>query len=184
MIDINYIAKRAVEASAARASSQFTKAPNGAELHITFRGIVYPWHLDHMNHMNVRYYTASFDQASWVLLALLGLDTAYFERHGRGMAAIEQTTQYKRELRCGETFEIHSSIVELREKTMRMRHDLHKTRDGELAASTTILGVHIDAAARRGIPFPEGIQERAYFLNASMLPSGSDDAWKQPCEHR
>ena len=30
----------------------------------TFRGVVYPWHLDHMGHMNVQFYTARFDEAT------------------------------------------------------------------------------------------------------------------------
>jgi len=31
---------------------------------ITYRGLVYPWHCDHMGHMNVMWYTGKFDEAS------------------------------------------------------------------------------------------------------------------------
>jgi len=35
----------------------------------TYRGIVYPWHCDHMGHMNVMWYVAKFDEATWTLMA-------------------------------------------------------------------------------------------------------------------
>ena len=31
----------------------------------TQRGVVYPWVIDHVGHMNVQFYTARFDEASW-----------------------------------------------------------------------------------------------------------------------
>ena len=43
------------------------------ELPITYRGTVYPWQCDHMGHMNVMWYVGKFDEATWHLLALLGL---------------------------------------------------------------------------------------------------------------
>ena len=53
----------------------------------TYRGVVYPWHLDSMDQMNVQHYTAAFDQSSWVLLATLGLDAQYFRANRRGTGA-------------------------------------------------------------------------------------------------
>jgi len=39
----------------------------------TYCGLVYPWHCDHMGHMNVMWYTGKFDEASWALLARFGM---------------------------------------------------------------------------------------------------------------
>jgi len=36
-----------------------------AEFTITYRGGVYPWHSDHMGHMNVIGYVGKFDEASY-----------------------------------------------------------------------------------------------------------------------
>ena len=44
-----------------------------AESMVTYRGTVYPWHCDHMGHMNVMWYVGKFDEATWHLLAALGL---------------------------------------------------------------------------------------------------------------
>ena len=193
MIDINYFARKAAEAkrnpgptgsdrvvSAAAgerpgvngivpAGQQQIPVLNSPDIHITFRGIVYPWHLDHMNHMNVQHYASMFDQSSWVLLALLGLDTTYFRDNQRGMAVLEQTIQYKSELRSGDAFEIRSRILEIRRKTIRVQHNMHKLPSGMLAASTTLVGVHIDTGARKSTPLPAGICQRARDLNGSMM---------------
>ena len=32
----------------------------------TYRGAVYPWHCDHMGHMNVMWYVGKFDEATWM----------------------------------------------------------------------------------------------------------------------
>ena len=31
----------------------------------TYRGVVYPWHIDQIGQMNVQFYTARFDEATW-----------------------------------------------------------------------------------------------------------------------
>src|ERR1051325_4049250 len=124
MIDITYFANRgnagreavALPCRSGRAAGSFP---------VTYRGIVYPWHLDHMDRMNVQHYVAMFDQSSWVLMSMLGLDAEYFRENYRGLAALEQTIRYWSELRAGDMFEIRSAIIEIREKTMRIVHNMH-----------------------------------------------------------
>ena len=69
---------------------------------ITYRGTVYPWHCDHVGHMNVMWYVGKFDEATWQLFSHLGLNNSRFQNEGAGMAAVEQNLQYKRELRAGD----------------------------------------------------------------------------------
>ena len=144
--------------------SQTNSPEDTHEPRATFRGVVYPWHLDSMDHMNVQHYIGVFDQASWVFLASLGLDASYFRETQSGMAALEQTIQYKAELRAGDVFEIRSSLLEVREKTMRLRHEMYKSGTGTLAASTTIVGVHLDRNTRQSSPIPEPVRQRALRL--------------------
>ena len=33
----------------------------------TYKGTVYPWHCDHVGHMNVMWYVGKFDEATWNL---------------------------------------------------------------------------------------------------------------------
>src|SRR5689334_23302299 len=79
-----------------------------SELPITYRGTVYPWHCDHMGHMNVMWYVGKFDEATWQLLSNIGLSRSRLEKEGAGMAAVEQHIEYKRELRAGDLVTIRS----------------------------------------------------------------------------
>ena len=67
----------------------------------TYRGTVYPWQCDHVGHMNIMWYVGKFDEANWNLFARIGLAPTYLRESGRGMAAVQQTIAYKRELLAG-----------------------------------------------------------------------------------
>ena len=127
----------------------------------TYRGVVYPWQIDHMGHMNVQFYTARFDEATWHFNATLGLTPAYFKANRRGMAAIEQHTLYKRELHPGALIRITSELLELKGKKARFVHRMYNVDTGEEAASSELLALFIDTDTRRSVPFPEDILQRA-----------------------
>ncbi len=128
---------------------------------ITFRGAVYPWHCDHMGHMNVMWYTGKFDEATWSLFLALGLTPSYLREQGRGMAAVEQTISYRRELHAGDVVVVRSWILEVREKAIRFGHEMVNVESGEVAATSELTGVHIDTTARRARPLPPDVVERA-----------------------
>lgn len=135
-----------------------------SEFIITQRGTVYPWECDHMGHMNVRWYAAKFDEACWQLLASLALTRERFEHEGAGMAAAEQRIEYKRELYAGDVVTVRSTVVEVREKSIRMRHEMRNDVTGELAATTEIVAVHIERTTRRGRSLPGDVRERALLM--------------------
>jgi acyl-CoA thioester hydrolase len=62
------------------------------DLKLTYKGVVYPWHCDHMGHMNVMWYAGKFDEATWNLLSQVGITSTYLKQEGRGMVAVEQQT--------------------------------------------------------------------------------------------
>ena len=128
---------------------------------VTYRGAVYPWHCDHMGHMNVMWYVGKFDEATWQLLSSLGLYPARLRSKGIGMAAVEQRLEYNRELLAGDLLTIRSSVQEVREKAIILLHEMTNDETGELAARTTITGVCIDTTTRKARPLPDDIRERA-----------------------
>src|SRR5437868_13434395 len=91
---------------------------------LTYRGAIYPWHCDHMGHMNVMWYVGKFDEATWQLFSMLGLSAAFLRQHNRGMAAIEQRIAYKRELLAGDLVTVRSGILEMKEKVVRLFHEM------------------------------------------------------------
>jgi len=127
----------------------------------TYRGVVYPWHCDHMGHMNVMWYVGKFDEATWHLLGSVGLSAAWLRANGRGMVASDQRLAYLRELLAGDTVVVRSAILEVRGKAIRFAHRMFEVASGELCAVTQLVGVHLDTAARRAVPLPEDIAARA-----------------------
>jgi acyl-CoA thioester hydrolase len=140
---------------------------------ITHRGAVYPWQCDHNGHMNVMWYVGKFDEATWCLFADLGITPSYLRDAGRGMVAVEQHLHYKKELFAGDTLEIRSTVVEVSAKSLRFKHTMRKNGEEGLAASATLVGVHIDAASRRACPLPEHLQES---IAALLAAHGEPDA--------
>ncbi len=129
---------------------------------VTYKGCVYPWHCDHVGHMNVMWYVGKFDEATWNLFAALGLTPSYLRTHNLGMAAVQQNITYKRELLAGDIVEIRSRVEELREKSVRFVHEMFNAEAGAIAAVCELTGVHMDRTARRAVPFPAEL--RAGFL--------------------
>ena len=135
-----------------------------SESTVTYRGTVYPWQCDHMGHMNVMWYIGKFDEASWQLLSIVGLTRARFERDGTGMAAVEQRIEYRRELHAGDVVSIRSTLLEVRDKSIRMCHKMINHETGELVAITAIVGVHLDMTIRKARSLPPDVRERALLM--------------------
>ena len=127
---------------------------------VTYRGTVYPWHCDHMGHMNVMWYVGKFDEATWQLLASIGLSVARLRDDGIGMVAVEQHIEYKRELIAGDLLTIRSSVQEVREKSLVFVHEMTNQETQELAARTTLTGVCIDMTTRKARPLPADVRDR------------------------
>lgn len=128
---------------------------------VTYRGTVYPSQCDHMGHMNVMWYVGKFDEASWQLLSTLGLTPERFRREGVGVAAVEQHIEYKRELYAGDVVTIRSSVLDVKEKSIRVVHEMTNDGTGEIAAITILVGVHLDTTLRRACALPADVRERA-----------------------
>ena len=127
---------------------------------LTYRGTIYPWYCDHMGHMNVMWYVGKFDEATWQLLAAVGLSAARLREEKIGLVAVEQKIEYKRELLAGDLISIQSSIQEVREKAVSFVHEMTNQNTQELAASTVLTGVCIDINTRKARPMPPDIRER------------------------
>ncbi len=135
-----------------------------SELPISYQGTVYPWQCDHMGHMNVMWYTGKFDEATWQYFARLGMTRAFFDDNNRGMAALEQTTKYLKEVRPGDILTVRTHTVEVARKTIRFRHEMSETSGGEAVATTELVAVYIDTSLRKGVILPDDVREKAALL--------------------
>jgi acyl-CoA thioester hydrolase len=131
-----------------------------AETILTYLGTIYPWHCDHMGHMNVMWYVGKFDEATWQLFATMGLYSSRLRQEGIGLVAVEQRIEYKRELLAGDVISIRSGFQEVREKALLFFHEMINQETQEIAARTFLTGVCIDLKTRRAKTLPVDIRER------------------------
>jgi acyl-CoA thioester hydrolase len=137
----------------------------------TYRGTVYPWHCDHVGHMNVMWYVSKFDEANWNMFARVGVTPTYLRQSGFGMAGVQQNISYKRELRAGDLVEVRSTVLDVRDKSIRFLHEMRNVETGEIAASCEITAVHLDRGLRKSVAFPETIRAIAMSQLASAEPA-------------
>jgi len=135
----------------------------------TYRGLVYPWHCDHVGHMNVMWYVGKFDEASWNLFAHIGLTPSYLRDSRRGMAAVQQNIAYRQELLAGDIVEVKSHVLEIRDKTLRFVHEMRNAETDAVAARCELTAVHIDRQIRKSCAFVEATRVAA----KSLVPAAS-----------
>jgi acyl-CoA thioester hydrolase len=124
---------------------------------ITYRGMVHQWQCDHMGHMNVMWFVGKFDEATWNLGALMGMTSAYMREARRGMAAVEQRIAYRREALVGDIIVVRSAVLEVKPKSVRFVHEMFRGDGGDHLATMLVIGVHIDAVARKAVQFEPAI---------------------------
>lgn len=127
---------------------------------LTYRGAVYPWHCDHMGHMNVMWYVGKFDEGTWNLLSAVGFTREFIRDHGSSSAGVEQHITYKKELVPGDVISIFTTVLEVRERVIRFQHEMRKSDSDEVAAVMTLTVVHLDGATRRATAFPAPIKAK------------------------
>ncbi|NOZ41906.1 MAG: acyl-CoA thioesterase [Alphaproteobacteria bacterium] len=126
----------------------------------TCQGTVFPWHCDHMGHMNVMHYVGKFDEATWSFFSALGLPGKRMRDEQKGMVAVEQHIHYKKELMAGDVVVIHSEIVEFADKSVKFRHEMRDLETGDIAAITTLTALYFDKVERRAISLPDDMRAK------------------------
>ncbi|MGO9686260.1 MAG: acyl-CoA thioesterase [Beijerinckiaceae bacterium] len=138
---------------------------------ITYRGAVYPWHCDHVGHMNVMWYVGKFDEATWQFFNALGLTPQYLRTARRGMAAVDQHISYIQELHAGDVVTVRTTLIGFKEKSVQFVHEMTNDEANEVVARTTLKAVHLDTEQRRSCAFAAAIAAKMASMLASNQPS-------------
>lgn len=126
----------------------------------TYQGTIFPWHCDHMDHMNVMHYVGKFDEATWHFFSSVGLQGQKMRDTKKGIVAVEQNIQYKGELIAGDLITIHSELVEFTDKSIKFRHEMRNSETGNVAAITTLTGLYFDKVKRKAISLPDEVKAK------------------------
>lgn len=128
----------------------------------TLRTYVQPWHCDEMGHMNVRHYLGMFDDAAFVLIAMIGHRTD--DRFG--WADVQHTIRYMDEARSGTAIVVRSELVKMGTKSMTVLHRMFDATGGEALAEAETVTVYFDMQQRKAAPIPDTYRTRLSELTA------------------
>ncbi len=131
-------------------------------------------YLDVMGHVNVRWYMALFDAATWAYFADFGLETAYYKRAHAGAFALQHFIRYLAEVHVNETVTIRTRTLGRSAKRIHFMHFMINETTSQLAATLEALGSHADLQARRTSPFPAFIAEQLDILTTEQSQLGWD----------
>jgi acyl-CoA thioester hydrolase len=77
------------------------------------------------------------------------------------MAGVQQNINYKKELLPGDLILVKSSLVEMGERSLKMRHEMQHVESGEVCAVCELTAVCIDPKTRKPRTFPAEIAAKA-----------------------
>jgi acyl-CoA thioester hydrolase len=130
---------------------EFSKLP------VTYRKTIPPEYLDTLEHMNVMWYTHLFDQATFGFFDIFGFGLEYHTKSGNGSFALEQHTRYLSEVRVGQSITVRTRALGRSSKRFHFMHFMLKDEGDILAATTELVGTHVDMTIRRSSPLPAQI---------------------------
>lgn len=101
----------------------------------TYRGTVFPWEVDLVEHFTVAYYFDRLADAEWNALEALGLGADYVARAGCACVTEQVYVRYMKELRAGDIMCIQSGVVHAEHARLVLGHKLVNAASGELCTT-------------------------------------------------
>lgn len=117
-----------------------------------------------MGHMNVQFYATKVNDAFYHLRAAIGITPETLRGNRASMVPLVDDIRYLRELRSTDLLEIHSAIVDVRDRTMQVRHEIFNTTTGDLSCTFDTITGNFDQQTRHLKPWPEAIKAQAQEL--------------------
>jgi acyl-CoA thioesterase FadM len=144
----------------------------------TYRGTVFPWETDIVEHLTVAYYFERFADATLNLLDGLGLGADYMSRAGHGCVTVDCYVRYMHELRVGDILHISSAVIGVEEDGLRLGHRVVNSDSGVLCATVEQRTAHVELAARTPAPLPAGPRRTAEARRAPWDGPAREARWR------
>ena len=141
----------------------------------TYRGMVYRWEVDPVDHFTVAFYFARFEDATLALLHAIGLDPKARELAGGATVTTECNVRYRRELRVGDILHIRSGVTAAGDDEIKVAHEVIDSGDGALCTSVEQKIVRVESASRKRRPLtpPQRQAALARRVEPEAAPEGT-----------
>lgn len=136
-----------------------TDDPTDTDWAETCRAVVFPWHCDHIGHMNVRWYAHFFDDAGFHLWSMKGLSGAQLEELNVGLVVARTDTNFIRELTAGSMLVVRSAYTGIGSKSIRHTQRMFNADTGTLCAEQHTVEVMFDPRTRKSTAMPDEVRD-------------------------
>lgn len=126
----------------------------------TYRAVVFPWHCDHIGHMNVRWYAHHFDDAAFHLWTMAGVSQAEMKKRDVGLVVAQIKIDYLKEMKAGDLLVIRHAFIHVGTKSVRHLARMFNADTEELCATEETVEVFFDPVKRVSAPMPDDIRAR------------------------
>jgi acyl-CoA thioester hydrolase len=110
--------------------------------------------LDANGHLNMAYYHVMFDRTVDIALERLGIGDAYRLARDAAVFNVETHVVYRREIRAHDRVRVSLQLLGRDDKRLHTFQTMVRLQDGELAATSESLFVHVDLSSRSAAPLP------------------------------
>lgn len=132
----------------------------------SYRDVAKPQEMDLNGHIGFQFFIHRFSAATGQVLAAAGMTPAYCREATIGFSTFEFQLAFHRELHAGDRVAVRSALMHVGGSSLRILNRMYNLGTGELAASLSQFGVHLDMKARRPSRIPDEIRARAAHLLA------------------
>jgi acyl-CoA thioesterase FadM len=130
----------------------------------TYRGTVYQWEVDNVEHFTVAFYFARFEDATLAVLHEVGLDPAALRGTGHACATLQCRVSYLRELRVGDILHIRSGVIDAGGDALVLGHEVYDSGDGTLCTTLEQRVALVETGTRVPLPLPAARRDAARAL--------------------
>ena len=108
----------------------------------TYRGMVYRWEVDNVDHFTVAFYFARFEDATLALLHAVGLDPD-------AAVTVECNVRYRRELRVADILHVRSGVTDASDDGLGIVHEVVDSGDNMVCTTAEQRIVLVEPASRK-----------------------------------
>jgi acyl-CoA thioester hydrolase len=130
-------------------------------MELLYSSEIQPNEIDHLGHLNVRFYMERAQRAFKALMDSLGLGPDACEALGGRLIQHDSYTRYHREQFKGSTLVVRGGVLEATPEALSLYFEVVNDAKGEIAA-TFIIGASLyEPATRKVLPLPQAVVLRA-----------------------
>ncbi len=123
------------------------------------------WEVDGRGELSLAGYVHRFAHACLHACSAFGMTPAYMRQHRRGFSTFETRLHLLAPPPgAGDGLVLTSALLAAGKSSLRLLHEMRLAKSGELLARFHQAGVHFDMDARRSVPLPPELRDRAQAL--------------------